>query len=60
MDIDPRVLETLVCPLTKGPLRFDKDASELVSVCAGLAYPVRNGVPILVTHEAREIKDDIA
>lgn len=60
MDIDPRVLEILVCPLTKGPLRFDKEACELVSPRAGLAYPIRDGVPILVTHEARELKDDTA
>ena len=51
--VSPKLLELLVCPLTKGPLRYDVDAQELVSVQAGLAYPVRDGVPIMLVDEAR-------
>ncbi|MEM8800142.1 MAG: Trm112 family protein [Pseudomonadota bacterium] len=58
--LDPRMLELLVCPLTKGPLDYDKDAQELVSVQAGLAYPIRDGVPIMLIDEARAIDDDEA
>ena len=54
-EIDPRLLEILVCPLTKGPLDYDRAAGELVSRAAGLAYPVRDGVPIMLVEEAREI-----
>lgn len=54
---DPKVLEWLVCPLTKGPLRFDAAAQELISDRAGLAYPIRNGVPILLQDEARPLDD---
>lgn len=52
--IDPRLLEILVCPLTKTRLRYDEAAQELVSDAAGLAYPVRDGVPIMLVEEARE------
>ncbi len=53
--IDPRLLEILVCPLTKTRLRYDAAAQELVSDAAGLAYPIRDGVPIMLIEEAREI-----
>jgi uncharacterized protein YbaR (Trm112 family) len=56
--IDPKLLEILVCPLTKGPLRYDQDAGELVSEQAGLAYPVRDGIPIMLVDEARRLEDD--
>ena len=52
-DIDPRLLEILVCPLTKGPLVYDRAAGELISRIAGLAYPVRDGIPIMLPDEAR-------
>ena len=54
-EIDPKLLEILVCPLTKGPLRYDAEAQELVSEQAGLAYPIRDGIPIMLIDEAREI-----
>ena len=53
-EIDPKLLEILVCPLTKGPLRYDREAQELVSDSAGLAYPIRDGVPVLLPDLARE------
>lgn len=56
-DLDPRLLAILVCPLTKGPLTYDRVAGELVSAKAGLAYPVRNGVPIMLPDEARRLDD---
>ncbi|MES1197362.1 MAG: Trm112 family protein [Pseudomonadota bacterium] len=57
-EIDPRLLEVLVCPQTRTPLRYDKDRQELVSMAARLAYPVRDGVAILLIDEARELKAD--
>lgn len=56
-DIDPRLLEILVCPLTKGPLTFDRAKQELLSPQAGLAYPVRDGIPIMLVDEARTLDD---
>ena len=53
--IDPRLLEILVCPMTKTRLRYDEAAQELISDAAGLAYPIRDGVPIMLIEEAREI-----
>ena len=53
--VDPKLLEILVCPLTKGPLEYDANAQELVSKQAGLAYPIRDGIPILLADEAREL-----
>jgi hypothetical protein len=53
--VDPKLLEILVCPLTKGPLRYDADAQELVSEQAGLAYPIRDGIPIMLVDEARKL-----
>jgi uncharacterized protein YbaR (Trm112 family) len=55
--IDPKLLEILVCPLTKGPLRYDAEAGELVSDQAGLAYPIRDGIPIMLVDEARRLDD---
>ena len=55
--IDPRLLEILVCPLTKGPLEYNRETSELVSRKAGLAYPVRDGIPIMLPEEARKLAE---
>ena len=55
MEIDPKLLEILVCPLTKGPLVYDRDAQELVSDQAQLAYPIRDGIPIMLVDEARQL-----
>lgn len=57
-DIDPRLLEVLVCPQSRTPLRYDRDKQELISAAARLAYPVREGVPILLLDEARELSPD--
>lgn len=51
--ISPKLLEILVCPLTKTPLTYDEKAQELISEVAGLAYPIRNGIPIMLVDEAR-------
>lgn len=56
-DIDRRLLEILVCPVTKGPLDYDRDAQELISRQARLAYPIRDGIPIMLEDEARTIDD---
>lgn len=53
--VDPRLLELLICPVTRSPLEFDQDRMELVSRKAGLAYPIRDGLPILLEDEAREL-----
>ena len=55
---DPRLLEVLVCPQTRTPLRYDRERQELVSATARLAYPVRDGVPIMLIDEARELGTD--
>ena len=55
--VDPKLLELLVCPLTKGPLRYDRDNSELISDQAKLAYPIRDGIPIMLVGEARALED---
>ena len=54
-DVDPRLLEILVCPLTRGPLTYDRERQELVSAGAKLAYPIRDGVPIMLPEEARAL-----
>ncbi|EAU41358.1 hypothetical protein FP2506_01285 [Fulvimarina pelagi HTCC2506] len=54
---DPKLLELLVCPLTKATLRYDREAQELISVKAKLAYPIRDGIPIMLPSEARELED---
>ncbi|MBV9654412.1 MAG: Trm112 family protein [Acetobacteraceae bacterium] len=53
--IDPKLLEILVCPVTKGPLEYDRAANELISRKAGLAYPIRDGIPIMLPEEARAL-----
>ena len=56
--MDNKLLELLVCPVTKGPLDFDRERQELLSRSARLAYPVRNGIPILLENEARTLSDE--
>ncbi len=56
-EVDPKLLEILVCPVTKTTLRYDRDTQELISDKAGLAYPIRDGIPIMLADEAREIDD---
>ena len=53
--LDPKLLEILVCPLTKVPLRYDAGAQELISDQAGLAYPIKDGIPIMLVDEARKL-----
>ncbi len=55
---DPRLLELLVCPVSKMPLHYDAERQELISRSVGLAYPIRDGIPIMLPDEAREIKSD--
>ncbi len=54
--LDPKLLEILVCPLTKVPLRYDAAREELISDQAGLAYPIRDGIPIMLVDEARKLE----
>ena len=54
--VDPKMLEILVCPLTKGPLEYDAAKQELISRSAKLAYPIRDGIPIMLPEEARRIE----
>jgi uncharacterized protein YbaR (Trm112 family) len=54
--VDPKLLEILVCPITKGPLEFDANTQELISRSARLAYPIRDGIPIMLPEEARKIE----
>lgn len=56
--VDPKLLEFLVCPLTHGPLRYDREAQELISDQAKLAYPIRDGIPIMLPYEARQTDAD--
>jgi len=53
--IDPKLMEILVCPVSKGPLRYDSERQELISDKAGLAYPIRDGIPIMLPDEARPL-----
>ena len=55
--VDPKLLESLVCPLTKGPLSLDADKGELISKQANLAYPIRDGIPIMLPDEARQLDE---
>lgn len=57
-DLDPRLLEILVCPQTKGPLVYKREANELLSKTARLAYPIRDGIPIMLVEEARALSDE--
>jgi uncharacterized protein YbaR (Trm112 family) len=56
--VDRKLLEILVCPVTKDTLRYDRDAAELISDKAGLAFPIREGVPIMLVEEARRLDED--
>jgi len=56
--VDPKLLEILVCPLTKGPLVYDRERQELISEQARLAYPIREGIPIMLVEEARSLDDE--
>jgi uncharacterized protein len=56
-EVDPKLLEILVCPVTRGTLHYDRTAQELISYGAGLAYPVREGIPIMLPEEARELSE---
>ncbi len=56
--VDPRLLEVLVCPVTRGPLDYDRARNELISRKAKLAYPIRDGVPIMLAEEARPLDED--
>ncbi len=53
--IDPKLLEILVCPVTKGPLEYDREKQELISRSAKLAYPIRDGIPVMLPDEARKL-----
>lgn len=55
--LDPKLLEILVCPVSRGPLEYDREANELISKQARLAYPIREGVPIMLPEEARALDD---
>ena len=57
-DVDPRLLELLVCPITKGPLRYDRERQELISERARLAFPIRDGIPIMLVDEARPLDEE--
>jgi hypothetical protein len=56
-EVDPCLLKILVCPVTKGPLEYDRKTQELISPSAGLAYPIRNGIPIMLADEARLLEE---
>lgn len=56
--VDPKLLEVLVCPVTRSSLTYDKDAQELISEAAGLAYPIRDGIPVMLEDEARRLEDN--
>lgn len=55
---DPRMLEALVCPVSRSGLEYDANAQELISKAAGLAFPIRSGIPVMLVDEARELKSD--
>ncbi|WP_017942319.1 MULTISPECIES: Trm112 family protein [unclassified Thioalkalivibrio] len=56
--MDKRLLDILVCPVTKGPLKYDRENQELISVSAGLAYPIRDDIPVMLEDEARALSED--
>ncbi|GMV60944.1 MAG: hypothetical protein AMXMBFR74_01130 [Parvibaculum sp.] len=58
MEVDPKLLEILVCPVTKSTLRYDREKQELISDKARLAFPIRDGIPIMLTDEARSLDDE--
>ena len=57
METDPKLLEILICPVTRTTLHYDRDRQELISRAAGLAFPIRGGVPVMLPGEARELTD---
>ena len=57
-EVDPKLLEILVCPLTKSPLTYDRENQELISAQARLAYPIRDGIPVMLESEARELSTE--
>jgi len=57
MDVDPKLLEILVCPMTKSTLIYDREKQELISKRAGLAYPIRDGIPVMLPEEARALSE---
>lgn len=57
--VDPRLLEILVCPVSRAPLEYDSENDELISKKAGLAYPIRDGIPIMLEEEARSLEDGV-
>jgi uncharacterized protein YbaR (Trm112 family) len=57
MDVDPKLLEILVCPLTKSTLIYDRERQELISKKGGLAYPIRDGIPVMLPEEARALSE---
>lgn len=56
--MDKRLLDILVCPVTKGPLHYDREAQELISVSAGLAYPIRDDIPVMLEDDARVLSEE--
>tara|TARA_B110000238_G_C15886767_1_gene335914 strand:+ start:131 stop:316 length:186 start_codon:yes stop_codon:yes gene_type:complete len=56
-NIDKKLLDILVCPISKGPLKYDKDTSELISLEAGLAFPIEDGIPVMLLDRARKLKN---
>ncbi|MGK0673302.1 MAG: Trm112 family protein [Halothiobacillaceae bacterium] len=58
--MDKRLLEILACPVTKGPLIYDKSAQELISIAARLAYPIRDGIPVMLPEDARQLSEEEA
>ena len=56
--LDPKLLEILVCPVSKGPLEYDREKQELISKSARLAYPIRDGIPVMLEEEARRLRPD--
>jgi len=58
--MDPKLLELLVCPVTKGPLTYDRERGELISKSARLAYPIRDGIPVMLEDEARKLTPEEA
>ena len=57
--VDPKLLEILICPISKGPLSYDAEAQELISKQAGLAFPIRDGIPIMLADAARRLDDTV-
>ncbi|MBK5931349.1 Trm112 family protein [Halochromatium salexigens] len=58
--MDKKLLDILVCPVTKGPLIYDKDNAELIAIAGRLAYPIRDGIPVMLEDEARSLSEDEA